>query len=240
MTSAETIHRSSNPLRIAWDLLRGSSLLRACFMQALRRADHVLEGTVVDLGGKVRNAKYLDCFHTAPGTEIIHTDLHATPGVIQVDVEQPLPFGDGSLDAILAFNLFEHVWNLDRIAGEAFRCLKPDGRIYIEIPFLYEFHADPSDWRRLTDRAIVRWWVDAGFAVEHAEALGDGPVSALCTRLPALLLPPLPGLRGFCAALGYALALPWDLLLAIRPMQQARRIPVAYAQGYLVVLRKPA
>lgn len=239
MTSSETIHRLSNPLLIGWDLLRGRSLLRACFMQSLRRLDHGLSGTVVDLGSKVGNASYLDCFRLAPGTDIVATDLHAAPGVVRVDVEQPLPFTDGALDAILAFNLFEHVWDIDSIAGEAYRCLKPGGRIYIEIPFLYEFHADPSDWRRLTDRAIVRWWSEAGFAAEHVEALGDGPVSALATRLPALLLPPLPGLRRAGAAFGYALALPWDVLLAIRPMRPVRRIPLSYAQGYLAVFRKP-
>jgi SAM-dependent methyltransferase len=239
MMPSETIHRLSNPLRVGWDLLRGRSLLRACFMQSLHRLDHGLSGTVVDLGSKVRNASYLECFHLAPGTDVVATDLHAAAGVVQVDVEQPLPFTDGSLDAILAFNLFEHVWNIDRIAGEAFRCLKPGGRVYIEIPFLYEFHADPSDWRRLTDRAIVRWWDGAGFATEHVEALGDGPVSALATRLPAFLLPPLPGLRSSATALGYTLALPWDLLLAIRPMRPVRRIPISFAQGYLAVFRKP-
>lgn len=239
LTPPETVHRLSNPLRISWELLRGRSLLRACFIQSLRRLAPPLSGTVVDLGSKVKNAHYLDCFRLAPGTEIVATDLHAAAGVVQVDVEKPLPFADASLDAILSFNLFEHVWGLDTIAGEAFRCLKPGGRVFLEIPFLFEFHADPYDWRRLSDRAIARWWGEAGFTAEHLEALGDGPISALTTRLPAFFLPPLPGLRATAAACGYALALPGDVLLALRPMRGSRRVPLAFAQGFLAVFRKP-
>jgi SAM-dependent methyltransferase len=238
-TAPATRHSTPNPLRLIWDLLRQRSLLRAWFSAALSRLNHTLSGTVVDLGSKHPVNHYHACFRVEAGTKMIATDLNAGPGVVQVDVERPLPFEDGSIDSVLAFHLFEHVYDLDRIAPECQRILKPGGRVYLSLPFLYEFHADPWDYWRFTDRAIVRWWSEAGFEVERIEALGDGPFTALATRIPALMLPPVPGLRGLAGALAYMLALPLDLLMKIRPMRKARSIPFAYAQGWLAVLCKP-
>lgn len=235
----ETLHAMPNPLRLVWGLLRQRSLLRAWFSAALARLDHGLSGTVVDLGSKHPRNHYHDCYRIAAGTTIVATDLNPGPGVVQVDVERPLPFADASVDSVLAFHLFEHVYDLDRVAPECLRMLKPGGRVYLSLPFLYEFHADPWDYRRFTDRAIVRWWSGAGFEVERIEALGDGPFTALATRMPAFFLPPIPGLRGLAGAFAYLAALPFDLLLKLRPMRRARSIPLAYAQGWLAVLRKP-
>jgi SAM-dependent methyltransferase len=235
-----TVHRPAAPWRIAAQLLRGRSQLRGCFEESLRALRLPLAGRVVDLGGKSATAHYLAEFAHAPGLELVHTDLNAAPGVVAVDVQRPLPFADASVDTFLCFHLLEHVADPSLIASECRRCLRPGGRVCISVPFLFEYHADPDDYRRFTDRELVRWWTGAGFAVEHLEALGDGPVTALATRLPTLLLPPVPGLRRVLAMIAYLLAWPWDLLLRWRPMRVARPIPFAYAQGFLMVVRAPA
>ncbi|MBE7559597.1 class I SAM-dependent methyltransferase [bacterium] len=51
--------------------------------------------------------------------------------------DQPLPFGDGSLDMVYSFDTLEHVPNpeaLDYWFGEVARVLKPEGRFFIFIP----------------------------------------------------------------------------------------------------------
>lgn len=236
---APTVHRFHAPWNVAWGLLIGRSQLRRWFELSLRRLKPVLSGTVVDLGGKTASAHYLSEFAKQPELRLISTDLHAAPGVVAVDVQQRLPFGDAEVDTLIAFHLLEHVADVSVIANEAFRILRPGGRVFISVPFLFEFHADPDDYRRFTDRELARWWGSAGFTVEHLEALGDGPVTALASRLPTLLLPPIGILRRAATALSYLLAWPWDGLLKLRPMRVARPIPFAYAQGFLAVMRKP-
>lgn len=45
-----------------------------------------------------------------------------------------LPFGDGTFDAILSFEVFEHVQDIQRTLTECYRVLKTDGRLYIVFP----------------------------------------------------------------------------------------------------------
>jgi SAM-dependent methyltransferase len=49
-----------------------------------------------------------------------------------------LSFSNESFDLILSLDVFEHVFDLEKAFKEAFRILKPKGRIIFSIPFDYE------------------------------------------------------------------------------------------------------
>lgn len=75
------------------------------------------------------------CFHpdwvnldSAPGD----------PGVLPCDVRRPLPFADGSVDAIYSSHLLEHLTADEGAAllAECFRVLKPGGIIRVVVPDL--------------------------------------------------------------------------------------------------------
>ncbi len=61
-----------------------------------------------------------------------------------------LPFRSACLDFILCTAVLEHVVDLPATVREIKRCLVPGGEIYIDVPFLQPFHADPTDYRRYT------------------------------------------------------------------------------------------
>jgi SAM-dependent methyltransferase len=96
------------------------------------------------------------------------------PGVLCVDFipfehtrlvadVQRLPVRDGSVDAVFATGLLEHVEDGDALLREITRILRPGGLVHIEIPFLQQYHQDPIDCRRLTVEGLERELKGRGF-----------------------------------------------------------------------------
>jgi len=69
----------------------------------------------------------------------LNTDLQPqAPGIIFLDVTDPLPFPDRSLDVVFSEHLIEHLSHADGAyhLREAFRVLKPHGRLRVATPDL--------------------------------------------------------------------------------------------------------
>ncbi|MDR3639920.1 MAG: class I SAM-dependent methyltransferase [Humidesulfovibrio sp.] len=62
--------------------------------------------------------------------------LMGTPGVreIEVDLNQPLPFADGSFDVVLCREVIEHVESVPHTLREFRRVLAPGGRLVLTFP----------------------------------------------------------------------------------------------------------
>lgn len=65
-----------------------------------------------------------------------------------------LPFKDNSFDSVILQAVLEHVIEPKIVINESLRILKPGGVIYIEVPFLQGFHADPHDYQRFTLKGL--------------------------------------------------------------------------------------
>lgn len=66
-----------------------------------------------------------------------------------------LPFNDASFDAIVCFEVFEHVFNIEEVLAEIYRVLKPNGQLLISIPFAWDEHEIPYDFARYTSFGIT-------------------------------------------------------------------------------------
>ena len=55
----------------------------------------------------------------------------------QVRADEPLPYDDGTFDAVYAWSVFEHVADVPSALGEIHRVLRPGGAFFLQIEPLY-------------------------------------------------------------------------------------------------------
>ncbi len=107
---------------------------------------------------------------------VFHLDIQHGPQVDFVADAQSLPFPDSSVDSVVLQAVLEHVVAPRRVIAEAGRVLKSGGHLYIEMPFLQGFHADPHDYQRYTLEGL-RQRLDK--FEEVASGVSVGPFCAL-------------------------------------------------------------
>lgn len=76
-----------------------------------------------------------------------------------------IPFSDNYFDNIFSSEVFEHVDNLDEIIKELNRVLKNEGKILITVPFVWNEHETPYDFRRFSKYGIEDLLKKSGFSI---------------------------------------------------------------------------
>ena len=67
---------------------------------------------------------------------------------------QSLPFKNKSIDTILLLDVLEHLPRPEECFEEIYRKSKPNGKVIIQVPFLYPIHDAPLDFRRWTQHGL--------------------------------------------------------------------------------------
>ncbi len=94
----------------------------------------------------------------------------------QIDVfydGKKLPFENGKFDAVFASEVFEHIFNLEEMLPELNRVLKPNGKILITCPFVWNEHEVPHDYARYTQFALKHLLENNGFEIITIDKSGD-------------------------------------------------------------------
>ncbi|MBF0386129.1 MAG: methyltransferase domain-containing protein [Candidatus Omnitrophica bacterium] len=73
------------------------------------------------------------------------------------------PFGDQSFDYVFHTEVLEHVWDYRQFLSECVRVLKPEGKMFLAMPFQGRYHYIPQDFWRFTPAALTRLLEEAGF-----------------------------------------------------------------------------
>ena len=76
-----------------------------------------------------------------------------------------LPFRDGQFDAVVSFEVLEHVFNLPEVLGEISRVTKDSGHLVVSIPFAWHEHEEPYDFARYTTFGISSILAAVGYQV---------------------------------------------------------------------------
>lgn len=95
---------------------------------------------------------------------------HPTEWFDGVKIDKP----DSSVDAVLCTQVLEHAELHAKLLGEIFRVLKPGGELILTVPFVYEEHEQPFDFRRWTSFGLIKDLEEAGFRDLHLEKLTCG------------------------------------------------------------------
>lgn len=128
----------------------------------------VLRGTVLDVGGG-RHAPHDAAWD--PGTRRWRLDIGSAHGPDICADATILPIGDAKLDAVVMFELLEHVPEPARVLQEAHRVLRPDGTLLGSAPFVWPVHGDPSDYFRFTADGLRH--LLTGFSAVDVQPIGS-------------------------------------------------------------------
>ena len=131
-------------------------------------------GLVLDYGSGVRN-RYFD--------HVINYEIHPNNSVDVIGDGVELPFKDNTFDAILSHAVFEHVRYPFESAKELIRVLKPQGSLYISVPFLFHEHGYPNHFYNMTQSGLLNLFGDS-ILVKKIEVFRDGyPICFLTAYL---------------------------------------------------------
>jgi len=109
---------------------------------------------IYDIGSKEVRASY--AFGKPPeDAKVICVDIESGPGIdLVADAHDLYMVENDSVDFVTSVSVLEHVKYPQQVVKEMLRILKPGGIIYISVPFIFPFHADPYDFYRFTYKGI--------------------------------------------------------------------------------------
>ncbi|WP_243715077.1 class I SAM-dependent methyltransferase [Micromonospora sp. KC207] len=137
-------------------------------------AEAVRDATGVWLDYGAGTSPYRGLFRSAelqtadiPGGESLPAD-HA------LDRDGRCPVPDGTFDGVLSTQVLEHVSDADAYLREAYRLLRPGGRLVLSTHGVWEEHGGQDLWRWTAD-GLARQAEWAGFTVDRTVKLTCGP-----------------------------------------------------------------
>lgn len=68
-----------------------------------------------------------------------------------------LKFENDSFEAVVCWSILEHIPYPEKAVGELYRVLKPGGKIWVQLPFLFPYHEAPKDYWRVTPDGLRIW-----------------------------------------------------------------------------------
>ncbi len=122
------------------------------------KALYDLKGIILDIGAGDRwvlqflnkAVEYVAVDFPTTGKEL----YKSTPDVFADGMQ--LPFSNACADAVLCFEVAEHVPEPYRLISEIARVLRSGGRAFISMPFIYPIHDAPYDYQRYTVHGLQR------------------------------------------------------------------------------------
>ncbi len=109
------------------------------------------EAKILDVGCGIKPYRELFSSPSYTGIDIAgggHTDEAKTVDAFYDG--KSIPFPDQSFDAIICTQVLEHADDPEILVKECARVLKPNGRAFFSMPFMYPEHEVPYDFRRFT------------------------------------------------------------------------------------------
>lgn len=204
-------------------LYQSTFLIRRALFRKVAAAVRELRGDVLDFG--CGSQPYRELFtkcNSYIGVDI--TRSGHDHGDSRVDVfydGHRLPFDDSHFDAVVSFEVFEHVFNVDEVLKEIKRVLRPGGRLLLTTPFAWGEHESPYDFGRYTCFGIRSIVERNGLSVQTVEKT-NGSIQAInqlwLTYIDVRLLAPL-------GVLGKVMRVPVSAAINLTAIALARILP---------------
>ena len=162
-------------------LINPTYIIRSKLVHEISEFRHEITGYVLDFGcGQKPYENLFPNVSTYVGVDIQESGHDHTSSKVDVFWDgKTLPFKDGSFDNVLAFEVLEHVFEVENAINEIHRVLKPGGGLLVSTPFMYREHEAPFDSARYTSWGMNHLLGKSKFQV-LAQRKTSGAVGVIC------------------------------------------------------------
>lgn len=153
----------------------GYYYVKKSILESLKRNSKVFSGTILDVGCGDMPYKSLLKELNPQVKDYIGMDIKYEFATLIPDVYWDggkIPFKDDSIDTVILTEVLEHCPNPEVVLSEIHRVLKPNGCLFLTVPFLWMLHEVPHDEYRYTPFALNRHLNNSGFNNVKLESLG--------------------------------------------------------------------
>lgn len=141
-------------------------LARKALFEEISKLARYMDGKLLDVG--CGSKPYDDIFVFATEYVGLEIDTYDNRTLKQADFFYDgnfFPFEDECYDGVICNQVLEHVFNPDLFLREIHRVLKPQGRLLITLPFVWDEHEQPWDYARYSSFGIKHILKKNGFTV---------------------------------------------------------------------------
>lgn len=159
---------------------------RSGLAKAIRRHAFELSGNLLDIG--CGSKPYQSLFHVEEYVGLdIDSENSRKRGIADYFYDgNTFPIESESFDSALCNQVLEHVFNPDSFLSEIHRVLKPDGKLLLTVPFVWDEHEQPFDYARYSSFGLKALLAKNGFRIIQHDKIG-ADVSTLFQLINAYL-----------------------------------------------------